>query len=329
MFSEMNAIRFGKFGEAEACDYREYFLLRPNRSCESVPLCQFLWRYYYPVDYAHVGDCLYFGVMGRSGAPSGSIPFCREEELPHYFRLEEQYFNEVLKAPLRIYYGDEKGMQYLREAGCLDNYSVEENTDIRDYLYDAEDLRTLAGRKYAKKRNHLKRFLTQYEGRWEYRSLGSRDRDEIIAFLNGWIAERLQREEKAADDAGNAEPDAEGELNAEEKGIVSVLSSTGIMDTIRVGGIYIDGALKAFSMGAYNELEKMAVIEVEKADPSVEGLYQAINKEFLCRAFPEAEIVNREDDVGLEGLRQAKMSYHPIDFARKYRIIQKDYDRIS
>ena len=94
---------------------------------------------------------------------------------------------------------------------------------------------------------------------------------------------------------------------------------------IRMGGIYVDGELEAFSIGSYNPTERMAVIHIEKANSDMRGLYQLINQQFLIREFPEAEIVNREDDLGIEGLRKAKMSYCPIDFARKYRIRQLDY----
>ena len=93
-----------------------------------------------------------------------------------------------------------------------------------------------------------------------------------------------------------------------------------------MAGVFIDGQLEAFTIGSYNELEKMAVVHIEKANPEIKGLYQFINQRFLTEAFPEDMIlVNREDDVGMEGLRKAKMSYYPIDFARKYEIIQKDF----
>ena len=68
-----------------------------------------------------------------------------------------------------------------------------------------------------------------------------------------------------------------------------------------------------------------AVIHIEKANPEMRGLYQYINREFLVHAFPDVALVNREDDMGLEGLRKAKMSYNPIAFARKYSVTQIDF----
>ena len=101
------------------------------------------------------------------------------------------------------------------------------------------------------------------------------------------------------------------------------------MLSVRMGGIYVDDRLEAFSIGSYNSKEKMAIIHIEKANPEMRGLYQMINQQFLIHEFPEAETVNREDDMGLPGLRQAKMSYAPMDFARKYRIKQLDYEAQS
>lgn len=76
-------------------------------------------------------------------------------------------------------------------------------------------------------------------------------------------------------------------------------------------------------MGSYNSREKMAVIHIEKANPEFNGLYQFINQQFLVHEFPEAVLVNREDDVGIPGLRKSKMSYNPIGFARKFMVEQK------
>lgn len=64
-------------------------------------------------------------------------------------------------------------------------------------------------------------------------------------------------------------------------------------------------------------------MHVEKANPEIRGLYTAINKLFLENEFPDVEFVNREEDLGLEGLRQAKLSYKPIKLVEKYTLIEK------
>jgi len=111
-------------------------------------------------------------------------------------------------------------------------------------------------------------------------------------------------------------------LDYEVAGIHDILKNCSSL-YVRMAGVYIDGQLEAFTIGSLNVRENMAVIHIEKANPEIRGLYQFINQQFLINEFPEAELVNREDDVGMEGLRKAKMSYCPIGFARKYMVRER------
>lgn len=113
-------------------------------------------------------------------------------------------------------------------------------------------------------------------------------------------------------------------LDPEVEGIHEILKNCSDLN-VRMGGVYVDGKLQAFTIGTFNSLENMAIIHIEKANPEMRGLYQFINQQFLINEFPDVTLVNREDDLGLEGLRKAKMSYNPVGFARKYYVEQKDY----
>ena len=84
----------------------------------------------------------------------------------------------------------------------------------------------------------------------------------------------------------------------------------------------IDNNLEAFTFGELLNPDTV-VVHVEKANPEIRGLYTAINKLFLENEFPDVEFVNREEDLGLEGLRQAKLSYKPIKLVEKYTLIEK------
>lgn len=283
-----------------------YFNLRPNKTCDSACLESFLWQRYYNVRFAISDGRAIQWRMNLDGEEFTAIPMCREDELNHYFAEIVRYFNEELHLPLKILLADEEGTKYLN----LDpeKYEVTEQEDLKDYLYDGDAMRNLSGKKLHKKKNHVNAFLKEYEGRYEYRKLGCSDRQDVWQFLDLW------REQKGEE--------VEKHLDYEVEGIHEILKNCSNL-SVRMGGIYIDGNMEAFSIGTYNSLEKMAVIHIEKANPEIRGLYQFINQQFLIHEFPEAVLVNREDDMGLEGLRQAKMSYNPIGFARKYKIVQK------
>lgn len=296
---------FKKLKAEDIPSLTKYYGRRHDQTCDSVILDSFLWSEYYHVHYAVCGEEAILWHMNIFGEQYAALPVCALEVMPKYFKELERYFNEELKLPLVIYLADEPAVEYLNLPA--DRYAVDELPDSRDYLYNAEALRTLSGKKLHKKKNHLNSFLRQYEGRFEYRTLACSDRDEVWQFLDKW------REQK-----GQA---VEGHLDYEVRGIHEILKNCCEFN-VRMGGIYLDGALEAFSIGSYNEREKMAVIHIEKANPEIPGLYQLINQQLLIHEFPEAELVNREDDMGLPGLRQAKESYAPCGYARKFRIRQ-------
>ena len=289
-----------------------YFYRRPNRTCDSCALDSYLWREYCDIMVAEEEDKALFLLMDREGEKYTAMPYCDEEDLPIYFQRIEEYFNQVLNQPLKIYLADEEAVKFLK---LEENprYLVKEEEDFKDYLYDAEELRTLPGKRFYKKKNRVNKFKREYEGRWEYRSICCSEKVVVWEFLDRWYQSRAKEE-------GNGEDTLEYEI----KGIHEVLQNCMSIDHY-IGGIFIDGRLEAFSIGAYNPREEMASISIEKGNPEIPGIYQVINQEFLLHEFPKAKLVNREDDMGLAGLRRAKESYNPIDFARKYMVVQKDF----
>ena len=301
-----------KFKGLEAADmprYKKFYGLRSNRTCDSVSLESFLWK-----DYHHVRAAIakrgeeeigLLWLMGDKDRPFSALPLCREEDLADCFWLGVEYFNHVLEKPYKILLADEEGVKALSLSPA--EFVVREQEELKDYLYEGEKLRTLSGRKLHKKKNHYNQFVKTYAGRYEYHSLNCDNRDEVFQFLASW------RDRKGED--------VEKHLDPEVEGIHEILKHCAILD-IKMGGVYIDGVLEAFTIGSFNALDNMAIIHIEKANPQIPGLYQFINREFLNHSFPNALLVNREDDLGIEGLRKAKMSYYPVDFARKYYIEQ-------
>jgi hypothetical protein len=149
-------------------------------------------------------------------------------------------------------------------------------------------------------------FMKEYGNRFLYRELTQKDFPEAIKLMDRW-AEDKEKDQNLV-----------GERLAVEK----VFRNYSRLPETKVGGIFIDDVLEAFSFGDLLNPDT-AVIHVEKANPEIRGLYAAINKLFLENEFPSVEFVNREEDLGIEGLRQAKLSYKPIKLVEKYTLIEK------
>jgi hypothetical protein len=178
-------------------------------------------------------------------------------------------------------------------------------TELRDeweYVYSVQELVELKGGKYAAKRAHVKAFFENCK--WEYRSLLPEDFPELLAFQKEWCARRDCKENPL--------------LCAEDCAIRRALESWSILP-LTGATLRVDGKVAAYTIG--EELSPdMIDIRFEKADSEHTGIYQALNRLFLERQGQTYQWVNREEDMGNEGLRKAKMSYHPGRFLKKYRL---------
>ncbi len=302
-------LMFHKPSFEDAAKLARIYSLRDNKTCDSTVLDTYIWQGQYNTQ-IYIEDDAALVLMKDEKGYFAAMPYCSEENLPKYFELLREYFREELGCPLRIDLADEDA---LRALGLCENegYVVEEEFDLKDYLYDAEELRTLAGKKFQKKRNLINKFMKEYEGRWEYKTMCCVDEYFLEEFMNEWIEKRFAEG-----------VDSKETLLSEKEGLIELLRNCDKV-TYRIGGLFRDEILQAFTIGSYNSREKMAVISVEKGNSEIPGIYQVINQQFLLNSYEDAELVNREDDMGLEGLRQAKESYNPIGYARKYRVCEK------
>ena len=180
-------------------------------------------------------------------------------------------------------------------------YRVEQVRDHFDYVYLAKDLIELEGKKYDGKRNHIRRFKKNHS--YEYRRLQPNDFDACLKVFDHW---------------------AKGKTLIKVSGIVqrSVLETTfANFEALGLagGGIFIEGKLQAFSVGTKLN-PQTAVIHFETANPDFKGLSQVINQEFVRHEWSKCQFIDREQDLGIPGLRKAKLSYHPHHLVNKYTI---------
>lgn len=281
-----------------------FFKLREIKSCEYNFNVMYIWskanktRYAITEHYALLSE-IYKGQFITL------MPLCKEDYFKEAFEDILQYYKEH-NLKFNTYVADEKFAAFINE-NYTDRFEMVVDRDLCDYIYDADKLRTLTGKKYSKKRNHLNAFLKEYEGRYIYRKLDKSDKVLICDFITRWVE---NKEEVTSD------------LDVELDAICRVIDNIDKLD-IKCGGIFVDGQLEAFSIGSLINNSKEAVIHVEKANDGIRGMYPLINQTFLINEFPEVELVNREEDLGIEGLRKSKLSYHPLEILEKYTFFEK------
>lgn len=175
-----------------------------------------------------------------------------------------------------------------------------------DYVYAADDLRRLPGRRYQPKRNHLNRFAATHPD-WRYEPLTAAHADECMALERAW---RRTHEGRTA------------ELCAEQRAMQRAFDHFDALGLIG-GCLYADERLVAFTYGSAVGPDTFNT-HVEKADPAYvrDGAFTMINKCFAEHLPDRFTQINREEDLGLEGLRQAKLSYHPAFRLRKFTAIR-------
>jgi hypothetical protein len=286
-------------------DLDPYFDLVDYEACEYCFSTLYMWQHVYKTGY-HIGDDFAVLVGEYEGDSFSILPLAKKDKLPEVVDFVLNFFEKHKKKIFLRGITDEV-VDFLKEK-YAGKFEYIEERDLFDYVYDAEALRTLKGRKNQKKRNHINYFLKEYEGRHEYRLLGKDDFDACLKLLKDWEASKEESD------------DFDDSMDDEYAGIKKIFDDFDVLnDRVKVFGIFVDGKLDAFSIGEYLN-SNMALIHVEKANPDIRGLYPFINQQFLVSEFPDVEFVNREEDMGIEGLRKAKLSYHPIRFVEKYSV---------
>jgi len=212
--------------------------------------------------------------------------------------------------PLRISGLTAAGCAKIREK-YVGMFAFESNSALSDYIYSADDLRNLSGRKFQAKRNHLNRFFATYP---DYRY-------EVLTREHFAECMRLEREWRRGHSGRISE------LCAEQRAMQRAFEYFEELGMIG-GSIYVGVCMVAFTYGsAVNHCTFDT--HVEKADTEYDGAFAAINKLFAEHLPSQFTHINREEDLGLEGLRRAKRSYQPIEIAPKFTAVCLQPDEVA
>ncbi len=280
----------------------KYTMNSPRRNCDLSfsNLCS--WRFLYNTQFTIFEDYLI-------------LKFWAEGKLVYMMPIGSGDLKKVLDAMIEdskqesgqfCMLGICSGMCDELESIMPGEFHFEADRDYADYLYLRTDLATLAGKKFQSKRNHVNRFRKTYN--YEYLPLTSDRIPECLELEAEWC--KLNNCDEV-NGTGN-----------ERLALIYALQNFDALGLI--GGIlHADGKIVAFTFGMPINQDTFGV-HVEKADTRIDGAYAMINYEFANHVPEQYTYLNREEDLGLEGLRKAKLSYQPSILLDKYIACLKD-----
>ena len=278
-------------------------ILRAEDSLSSVGCfgTLYLWGPIYGQTTARLGERI-LNRFDQEGRVSFAYPMGSGPLLPAIRVMEDLAAAEGQPLVLR---GLTAGQRQRLEQELPGRFTFREDRDVADYIYEVEKLATLSGKKLQAKRNHCNRFERENPG-WRFEPLEARHFADCLALLDRWAEERRGERD-------------EGEMDGERRAIEAAFLHYGELELLG-GCLFARDRLVAFTLGEKCGGESVDV-RFEKADPNLEGAFAMINREFarlVAATCPEVKYLNREEDLGIEALRKAKLSYRPAFLAEKF-----------
>ena len=258
----------------------------------------FIWRGYYGFQWSIYKDWLMVICPDAKDGIYAMEPFGPSSRREPATVLLEWLWKEKKAADPRI----ERADKLLASELGSDGFTVEEAREHFDYVYLREDLVQLSGNKYRSKRNHINQLFRAYN--FAYADLDVHHIDDCVELQERWCQQKRCEEDM--------------NLLSEWGAVREILEHYSALD-LKGGVITVGDKVMAFTIGELLN-DDTAVVHIEKADPDIPGLFQVVNQQFCEKAWENVRYINREQDLGIPGLREAKLSYYPDHFVEKFRI---------
>lgn len=268
------------------------------KSCEYSFTTLYIWRDACETEYAIYKNTLIIKKKDFDGSTHFMQPIgYKSEDLKEIVEMLKQ---SKIEFNLDCLFKDieESFVEELKEI-YGDNIEIIEDRDNFDYVYDSEKLISLSGKKLHAKKNHYNQFIKNYS--YMVKDISEVPVEDCIKALNSFLEQKEDKSEY---------------LSYEIKSVESLLRNRDVFDFYGMV-VFVEDKIAALTIG-----EKLgnttAVIHTEKADPEIKGLYTFINKHFIETYFSDVPKINREQDLGVPGLRKAKESYKLFEFVKKF-----------
>jgi uncharacterized protein len=259
----------------------------------------FIWQEHYRINWCMEGEHLLIYCSSPDGICYALEPVGPPPRAELALRLLNWLRTDMQVESPHIERADAR---FCAELGGDPRFSTSPARQHFDYLYHTNDLIHLEGRNYHSKRNFINTFNQMYE--YDYREIKPEYVKDCLDFQEVWC-----RFHRCEDDMG---------LMGEWSAIRRALEH---LDELHLKGgiILVDDEVQAFTLGEKLN-EETAVVHIEKAHPEMRGIYTVINQQFCEHAWADVSYINREQDLGEEGLRAAKQSYHPTRMIEKFTV---------
>lgn len=274
------------------------------RACDSSAVNMFIWKRLYRQEFCFEGNFLFRRSFDKSGMPVYGFPLGRGE-IGKALEKTERDAAELGRG--FGFWGLTEEQMRSVDALWPGRFEFSEQPDIADYIYTSESLAELPGKKYHSKRNFLNRFEQKYGDISTVLPITQADIREISEYSSRWCAANGCRHDDSS-------------LAVESCAIGTALAN---WDALGLFGavLRVDGRVRAYNV-ASELLPDTADVHVEKADEEIEGAYAVVNNALAKMLRQKYRYINREEDMGLPGLRRAKESYRPAIRLMRYTAAQ-------
>ncbi len=269
-------------------------------SCELSEINLLLWQNIYCFEFC-IYDNMLFTKNCVDGVITFGIPFSRDIEKA--INILRRYCTEN-NFTLKFFAVQGERLRLFKEK-FGNGFNYQPVRDSFEYIYDRQALAQLVGKKYHSKRNHISGFMKKYN--WKYERLSEQNVDDVKLMLSKWYEDNGEKQNE--------------NMRAEQIGLFNILDNK--LYNKYIGGILkVDDRVVAFTLGCKIN-DNVFDVNIEKALSEFEGAYAMINNIFVSAELDGFKYVNREEDMGIEGLRKAKLSYRPIILLEKYVVTEE------